>query len=1043
MASRALALHPAHSDAAAEGPRAAETSAVKRANGRLLPGPLNYRGLGLAEQPITPMRLASEAAVRLGRALTAKSVTKNANLVVDANTAKVDGQRASWISFDGPRLSLKIESPDDLDDHLKVPLLRAEVAHAKVGPCRHLIAVVPDPDASHEAAHGHEADFNVWALVLEGDEAALVSLLDCLSMLGAIRTGLHKSFVVSPNEVGSGGCATVYLAQSKAEKSAGGGAKTSVAIKLASEPGSKSDKALLNEMPFLATAQGHNNIVQFLGLFRAYDVLGHIGTQWALALEFCREGDLKSWIFRRGPQSEEFAAKVQAGVLSAIVHIHVRGIVHRDVKSENILLAEGGNKGVLTDFGVAAYASDKVAMGVRCGSAGYVAPEVLKHEVSYDGKVDVFGMGVTLYYTLSGAVPFPGKDMGQILRRNSRCDICLEANEHLRFLTPSGKNFLLLLLQRSPENRPTAAAALLHAWLADFHDSPRGPSFEQPPVPATQSAPSEQEDAPAIGADGVVGAEAEDGADGRQPAQQGQRVKSWRHRQWQLMQLLPQQSEQQPEQRPEQRPEQQQQEEQQPGDPSVSIRPTPPAARSIGPVSARRRRTDIGLEAAEATGREPLLAFARLAFPRGGRDDDEGAVERASPVATAPPTPQRPPGLPTGGPARWNRRITGGAGSRSPASDARRLEPPAAPNFELQNVAPGASRHHRFRLLTGIAGGLNALVSSPASAPVAEAEAPEREAMSSRDSQGWMSFGGVSTGSFIETPRASRGGSFLSISDAPARASRLHCESFNSASTAEQERYQVPARRTSAQAPGRSSSCAAEASTYDGLEDRKSFIGDVSHDELLTDVVYRGGCDDRAAPGRSALEEVPPASLWVPKVKKSAALSLEGQGASSAVPGEAESRPTSARSRSAREGSFGRGSARRVAEAAAAAALRPAKEDKERHETAAGSASTGAPSREEKIRIGRVMPSQELSGRLPSKSSMEDCSTLSNTSIASSHARAGISQECHRAGSTTEETRRPASSRSHLAGRQGIGTFLGCMLAATFISRRGSGHGNP
>uniref|UniRef100_A0A6V0I2Q5 Protein kinase domain-containing protein n=1 Tax=Zooxanthella nutricula TaxID=1333877 RepID=A0A6V0I2Q5_9DINO len=347
---------------------------------------------------------------------------------------------------------------------LRVKLVQAEVACCSASAMRHVIAMVPFVRPEQEAPQDESTSGPVvWLFTMRCQQELLYSMMDTFALLGAVRTGLEEAFTISPKELGSGGCATVYLAHTRALF---GGRRVPAAIKLAREAGSKADKALMREMPLVLAAQGHSNVVRFLGLFRASDSLVPDVLQWALALEYYSGGDLQELVATHGPQSEGVAVGLMTGVLSAIAHIHARGVVHRDIKSENILLGHGGCP-VLTDFGVAAFLNDEEAMATRCGSVGYVAPEVLKADRKYDAKVDVFGAGVTLYFIFSGSLPFSGSDIAQALRRNLRCKISLESVPQFRQVDMWAKNFMLLLLQASPEDRPTAEAASQHTWLRD------------------------------------------------------------------------------------------------------------------------------------------------------------------------------------------------------------------------------------------------------------------------------------------------------------------------------------------------------------------------------------------------------------------------------------------------------------------------------------------------------------------------------------------------------------------------------------------------
>lgn len=103
-------------------------------------------------------------------------------------------------------------------------------------------------------------------------------------------------------------------------------------------------------------------------------------------------------------------------VADAVDHAHRHGIVHRDVKPANIMLADGGAVKVL-DFGVARLeASNLTAIGTVVGSVRYMAPEqMMGHPV--DGRADVFSLAAVAYELLTGHSPFPGKSITEVVSR--------------------------------------------------------------------------------------------------------------------------------------------------------------------------------------------------------------------------------------------------------------------------------------------------------------------------------------------------------------------------------------------------------------------------------------------------------------------------------------------------------------------------------------------------------------------------------------------------------------------------------------------------
>ena len=132
-----------------------------------------------------------------------------------------------------------------------------------------------------------------------------------------------------------------------------------------------------------------------------------------MLLERCSGGDLKDFVGLNKYFAEEEGMDVVGRCLfSALGHIHDKSIIHRDVKPENVLVDHRPGdvrpyRTVLVDFGISCHMSDKARLADLCGSPGCVGPEVLMGSLPTP-KADVFGGGVTLYYAISGKMPFKG-----------------------------------------------------------------------------------------------------------------------------------------------------------------------------------------------------------------------------------------------------------------------------------------------------------------------------------------------------------------------------------------------------------------------------------------------------------------------------------------------------------------------------------------------------------------------------------------------------------------------------------------------------------
>jgi len=222
---------------------------------------------------------------------------------------------------------------------------------------------------------------------------------------------------------------------------------------------SQNDKllsSLQKEVSMLAAVQSHANIIRFYGVCcieRKDEVL----PRWAIQLEYCGAGDLHSVVAQKC-FSEVRAHAVMGNILQGLTHMHERGLVHRDVKSENVLLTTCG-VAKLADFGLSARLTDSIAMQKRCGTPGYVAPEVILGK-KYGVKCDIFSSGVLLYFVISGRMLFRA-DKGETVMNNTvHRQLSFTRHTRLESLSSGCKTFMGSLLAKQPERRPTAQEAL-------------------------------------------------------------------------------------------------------------------------------------------------------------------------------------------------------------------------------------------------------------------------------------------------------------------------------------------------------------------------------------------------------------------------------------------------------------------------------------------------------------------------------------------------------------------------------------------------------
>ncbi|MFK7986528.1 MAG: serine/threonine-protein kinase [Sandaracinaceae bacterium] len=148
-----------------------------------------------------------------------------------------------------------------------------------------------------------------------------------------------------------------------------------------------------------------------------YDFSGEGSEEAYIAAELLTGPTLKRWREDAGQVPAEVAACVVIEVCRALAAAHEAGIVHRDVKPENVLLHEDRTL-KLTDFGIADMmdAHSMTATGQILGSPGHMAPEQIEGKPT-DPRTDLFSLGTVLYYLSTGRLPFTGRNPHQILKR--------------------------------------------------------------------------------------------------------------------------------------------------------------------------------------------------------------------------------------------------------------------------------------------------------------------------------------------------------------------------------------------------------------------------------------------------------------------------------------------------------------------------------------------------------------------------------------------------------------------------------------------------
>ena len=196
--------------------------------------------------------------------------------------------------------------------------------------------------------------------------------------------------------IGSGGMANVFEAEDLEENRI-------VAVKLLK-------KEYLTNEEFVRRFRNESRVISVLdhpNIVKVYDV-NFTGEDQYIVMEYIDGVTLNQYIHHQGQLRWKDAVHFLRQILQALQHAHDHGVVHRDIKSQNIMLLRDGTIKVM-DFGIARFAREDIRSGRNkaIGSVHYISPEQACGEES-DAKSDIYSVGVLLYEMLSGSVPFDG-----------------------------------------------------------------------------------------------------------------------------------------------------------------------------------------------------------------------------------------------------------------------------------------------------------------------------------------------------------------------------------------------------------------------------------------------------------------------------------------------------------------------------------------------------------------------------------------------------------------------------------------------------------
>ena len=302
------------------------------------------------------------------------------------------------------------------------------------------------------------------------------------------------------NKIGQGGMGTVYRAHHKA-------LNKTVCVKILAKD-LAADKRNLEF--FLREARSaakldHPNIVHVYNF-------GKENHNYFIVMSFIDGKSLQDMVVKDGPMPAEKATKFMCELLDGLAHAHSRGIIHRDIKPSNILVDKKG-KSYLVDFGLARSVSEEkelTQVGEMIGTAYFMSPEqCLAKEV--DNRADIYAVGATYYYLLTGKYPFDGKTSVEVMHKHISDPLpdpllinssiprwaamfierAMKKKPEERYLNAEEARNELLDYSTGKKLVPTPGGEIILDLSSKIHDPVPDLSFSSEPAPAAPASSSE------------------------------------------------------------------------------------------------------------------------------------------------------------------------------------------------------------------------------------------------------------------------------------------------------------------------------------------------------------------------------------------------------------------------------------------------------------------------------------------------------------------------------------------------------------------------
>ena len=283
--------------------------------------------------------------------------------------------------------------------------------------------------------------------------------------------------------LGEGGVGAVWMATNTATRS-------SVALKfLKSDDGLEVTRRRLVREARAAAAVQHPNVRQ------VFDVIELTDGSPVLVMEYLDGESLSDRLRARGKLDVDELATVMVQVVSGVGAAHAAGLIHRDLKPQNIFLVRGGLDAVkVVDFGIAKWRDSdaasaetmQTASGAILGTPYYMSPEQVFGEKAIDHRTDVWSIGLVMYECLSGTLPTRADNVGQVMKVIVSKPLP-PITSLVPELPPDLADLITRMLTRAPDRRPASLEEVLA--VLERHTELRAPRVAPPAGAGVSASP--------------------------------------------------------------------------------------------------------------------------------------------------------------------------------------------------------------------------------------------------------------------------------------------------------------------------------------------------------------------------------------------------------------------------------------------------------------------------------------------------------------------------------------------------------------------------